>query len=421
MPLFAIVYQLSRPLLFLAGVALTLLMLLSAAWARRTMRRAQAAPRPLPHVVRTVGWADLPLEEAFYPALLLVLPRSPPSVPAASTDTTTYRISSATLAAAYRYLTQRLPDRADAEPEWLLVVSGLKLPTGERTLETLIEIQLQQQDSSRAAFDMAAFTATAVTLHAHGQALHAIFHSHRFAGPPGPSGVDKALQRQLDAGYPAIQAVFSEDGYVRFFGGARPWQIEVHGRGVERLAADLYRARQAFTAADVGAYKALALARNLAPQATGRTHIDGYPLAFQQALQVANLARTVAICGVDNNATRLDAARYYHALGIPVIFLAVDATAQRGYCFVQTSRPGAPCFLCLFPDAGADRTVNGCSGASIEILKVVAGLALYAVDSLLMARPRAWTYKDVYLDGGADGGRVIAPRPGCPICGGVHA
>lgn len=241
---------------------------------------------------------------------------------------------------------------------------------------------------------------------------------------PGEAGVFDRFDRIPGADHAALRAAS-----VVLIGAGGLGSEVGHGlvrKGVGRLLiVDFDRvelsnlARQAFSAADIGDYKALALARNLAQQATSRTHVDGYPLAFQQALQVANLARSVAICGVDNNATRLDAARYYHALGLPVIFLAVDAAAQRGYCYVQTSQPGAPCFLCLYPDAGADRTVNGCSGASIEILKVVAGLALYAVDSLLMARPRAWTYKDVYLDGGRDGGRVIAPRPGCPICGGA--
>lgn len=177
-------------------------------------------------------------------------------------------------------------------------------------------------------------------------------------------------------------------------------------------------ARQQFFVGDVGENKALALVRNLTQQATGRTQLDGYPAAIQTAVNEANLIGRLAICGVDNNATRIFTARYYQALGIPVIFLAVDVTASRGYAFVQTSQPGAPCFLCMFPDAGEDRTVNGCSGASIEILKIVAGLALYAVDSLLMARSRPWTYKDVYLDSGQDGGRVIQARPGCLLCGG---
>lgn len=174
--------------------------------------------------------------------------------------------------------------------------------------------------------------------------------------------------------------------------------------------------RQQFYVEDVGKNKAEALTVNLAAQATSRTQLDGYPAAFQDIIKTVPLLCSIAICGVDNNATRIAAARYYHSLDVPVIFLAVDATASRGYVFVQTSRESAPCFLCMFPDAEADRTVNGCAGASIEILKVVGGMALYAVDSLLMSRPRQWTYKDVYLDGGQDGGRVILQRETCPLC-----
>jgi len=76
---------------------------------------------------------------------------------------------------------------------------------------------------------------------------------------------------------------------------------------------------------------------------------------------------------------------------------------------------GEPCFLCLFLDAAEDRRVHGCAGASIEILKVVAGIALYAVDSLLMPRP--WNYKALFLDRGQDGHRTIHQRPRCSLCG----
>jgi len=152
-----------------------------------------------------------------------------------------YWISSATLAEAYSFLTQRLPATGQ-EPEWMLAVTGLK--NGRvRTLEHLIEVKLASQSPSQASFDMQDFTRIAISLHEHGQALHAIFHSHRFQGPPYPSGVDDRLQRLLEeGGYPAIQAVFSEDGYVRFFA-RRPFAVEVHGKGVTCLDRErfLYR------------------------------------------------------------------------------------------------------------------------------------------------------------------------------------
>lgn len=176
-------------------------------------------------------------------------------------------------------------------------------------------------------------------------------------------------------------------------------------------------ARQFFGPEDLGQNKALALARNLARQATGRTLIEGHALSFQGAVEKGiNLKGNIAIVGVDNNETRIAAARYFLRHKIPVVFLAVDAQAAKGYVFVQTSKPGQPCFLCLFPDAAQDHRIHGCAGASIEILKIVAGIALYAVDSLLMPRPRPWHYKEVFLDMGGDGQRVILQRPGCPVC-----
>lgn len=176
-------------------------------------------------------------------------------------------------------------------------------------------------------------------------------------------------------------------------------------------------ARQQFTAEDLDQNKALALAHNLTRQATGRTLIEGHARSFQDALAAGvNVAGDIAIAGVDNNPTRIAVADHYLRQRTPVIFLAVDARAARGYVFVQTSRPGDPCFLCLFPDAGEDRVVHGCAGASIEILKVVAGIALYAIDSLLMSRPRPWNYKEIFLDEGGDGSRVIGARWGCRLC-----
>jgi molybdopterin/thiamine biosynthesis adenylyltransferase len=177
-------------------------------------------------------------------------------------------------------------------------------------------------------------------------------------------------------------------------------------------------ARQQFGPDDLDGNKAFALAHNLARQATGRTLIEGHARSFQDALEHGvNLDGTIAVVGVDNNATRIVAAQYYLAKRIPAIFLAVDARASRGYVFVQTSKPGGPCLLCLYPDADEDQRVHGCAGASIEILMVMAGVAIYALHSLLMPRPRPWTYKEVFMDGGQDGARIIAPRPGCRLCG----
>ena len=144
-----------------------------------------------------------------------------------------YVISSTTLAEAYAYLTQHLPGRR-TEPEFMLAVTGIQVD-GVRTLERLIEIRMDHQSFGQASFDMQAFTKIALSLYEHNQHLHAVFHSHRFKGLPMPSGTDIRLQDILEEAYPAIQAVFSEDGYVHFFSNKRRFAIEIHGTGVKPI------------------------------------------------------------------------------------------------------------------------------------------------------------------------------------------
>lgn len=143
-----------------------------------------------------------------------------------------YSISSVTLAEAYAYLTQRAAGR-DSEPEFMLAVSGVEAG-GVRTLERLIVVKMAHQSFGEASFDMQDFGRIAIALYEHGQYLHAVFHSHRFRWPTGPSTTDTRLQAMLEqTGYPAIQAVFSEDGFVRFFANQRRFAVEVYGTGVE--------------------------------------------------------------------------------------------------------------------------------------------------------------------------------------------
>jgi hypothetical protein len=96
----------------------------------------------------------------------------------------------------------------------------------------------------------------------------------------------------------------------------------------------------------------------------------------------------------------------------------VDYAAEHGYVFVQ--EPGRACFGCLFPKSHKARKAPCRTPAVKDILKVVAGFALYAIDSLLMKRPRNWNYRDIHLAGFAPGCEcVIEKRNDCPLCGGT--
>jgi adenylyltransferase/sulfurtransferase len=175
--------------------------------------------------------------------------------------------------------------------------------------------------------------------------------------------------------------------------------------------------RQRLYEADLGKNKALCLARNLVNEGFCGTVIRGYALRLEEAIeQGIALSGSVAIVGIDNTPGRVAASRYFRSLAMPVIFTSVSETANNGYVFVQ--EPGGACFGCLFKDAIDDNTYPCATPAVKDILKVVAGITVYAVDTLLMQRPRSWNYKDVFLDGSIPGRDwLVARREDCTLCG----
>ena len=124
----------------------------------------------------------------------------------------------------------------------------------------------------------------------------------------------------------------------------------------------------------------------------------------------------VAICGVDNNPARVAASRHFRSKRIPVIFTAVSRDADHGYVFVQET--DGPCIACMFPDmVNDDRFPCPGTPAIADILQAVGSLAVYAVDTLLMKRPRTWNYRRLSLsDPSMDGGSMISQREGCELC-----
>jgi molybdopterin/thiamine biosynthesis adenylyltransferase len=175
--------------------------------------------------------------------------------------------------------------------------------------------------------------------------------------------------------------------------------------------------RQHFYEKDLYQNKALALAQNLQGECIHESLLTGYALCFQQAVDRGiDLGCNVAICGVDNNPTRVAASQYFRQRHLPVIFTAVSADADHGYVFIQEA-DGA-CFGCLFPDA-ADSKTYPCPGtpAIADILQFVGALTVYVVDSYLMGRPRTWTYRHVYLSGDmSQACSIVAQRAGCAGC-----
>jgi molybdopterin/thiamine biosynthesis adenylyltransferase len=129
-----------------------------------------------------------------------------------------------------------------------------------------------------------------------------------------------------------------------------------------------------------------------------------------------NMQCDVAICGVDNNPARMAASRYFRAKKIPVIFAAVSRDADHGYVFVQEAM--GPCIACVFPDMlNDDRYPCPGTPAISDILQAIGAFAVYAVDTLLMKRPRTWNYRRTTLSHAAlDGSSVIVQADTCISC-----
>jgi molybdopterin/thiamine biosynthesis adenylyltransferase len=177
--------------------------------------------------------------------------------------------------------------------------------------------------------------------------------------------------------------------------------------------------RQLFFEEDLYKPKAFQLAKNLSRNGFMGTKIIGYRLAFQDAVESkVDLKCGAVVCGVDNDGTRSFVSEFYRALGTPVVFLGTSRDANQGYVFVQESN-GA-CFGCAFPNAveSTDDPIS-CAPSSKDILKVIAGFALTAVDSLVMPRrTRHWNFRQVFLNGVLEDKRLLIDRRShCPICG----
>jgi adenylyltransferase/sulfurtransferase len=172
--------------------------------------------------------------------------------------------------------------------------------------------------------------------------------------------------------------------------------------------------RQRFYTKDIGKNKAVALAENLQQECIAATEIRGYAVQLEDAIErKMSLSCDVAICGVDNNPARVAASRLFRFTGIPIIFAAVSRDGDHGYVFVQEKH--GPCIGCLLPDM-ADDDRYPCLGtpAVADILQAVGAMSVYATDTLLMKRPRAWNYRRINLDDGQlDGATVVPGRDGC--------
>lgn len=131
---------------------------------------------------------------------------------------------------------------ADANEQFFFI-TGAEVD-GVGVLDQKIEFAHQRRTMLGVTGNTGATHRLLIRLEQFGHRLLGHFHSHPGLGLSAthPSGTDEAFQRRLEtAGYPTVAAIFSRDGYVRFFRLTSAFELTVHGEGVEDLGQQTYR------------------------------------------------------------------------------------------------------------------------------------------------------------------------------------
>lgn len=182
--------------------------------------------------------------------------------------------------------------------------------------------------------------------------------------------------------------------------------------------------RQKFYKSDLWHNKAVCLARNLRKESFLGTVTMGIPVKVMEAVRSGLVPHfDCIISGIDDELAREEIAEYALSEGVPVITTAVSGDGDGGYVHIQ--KPGAACWGCSFPrkrrlrdDLANYRAPCPGTPAIKDILLIVAGTAVYALDTLFMERPISWNYREFHLAGFMpDLVRRDERRPGCQLCG----
>ncbi len=127
-------------------------------------------------------------------------------------------------------------------------VESLHLVTGPQIgsysiLDRMIDICMDVQNVVTAKGEECSVRKELIQLSEYDHKLHGCFHIHPGNGVISitPSQVDWKLQSTFDrGGYKSIGAIFSRDGYVRFYG-SHDFTIQIYGKGVEIKDEKIYQ------------------------------------------------------------------------------------------------------------------------------------------------------------------------------------
>ena len=127
--------------------------------------------------------------------------------------------------------------------EHMHYVTGLKLGS-ILTMDRIISFGLDAATPVFAQGNLASSHEALMGLTRFGHRLHGLFHCHPGKGKEAtrPSQIDLDTQERQERGkYPVIGAIFTKDGFVRFFSVSNRFHIVAYGDGVEHVGETVYR------------------------------------------------------------------------------------------------------------------------------------------------------------------------------------
>ena len=149
-----------------------------------------------------------------------------------------YVISSRLLYECFHYLNQ------DRHNESLVDISGILFDETCVVMERMECIEHDKQNSVYARSNLISTYRTLMKIDSYGGLLTGVFHIHPGKGPESihPSFTDVNDQvRREKIGMKAIGAIFSRDGYFRFFSKSLGFNIKIVGKGVKKHDRYLYQ------------------------------------------------------------------------------------------------------------------------------------------------------------------------------------
>jgi hypothetical protein len=146
-----------------------------------------------------------------------------------------YQMSSLFLTESFHYL------KADPNGnERMHLVTGTITAEGTKVLSRMEQLKYGQQSPAYVAADKVDSHQKIITLaENYGHQVLAVFHSHTAKGAQStaPSLIDQNfMQRMAKIGCHCLGGIFSLDGYVRFFKEDESFDIDIYGKGTEKIA-----------------------------------------------------------------------------------------------------------------------------------------------------------------------------------------